>query len=154
PHSVRADTERPPMLRDVGIEQRLGERVPLDATYTDEQGRAVRLGQYFGERPVILALVYYQCPMLCTLVLNGLVSALKALSFDVGRQFDVVNVSINPAETPAIAAAKKQTYLESYRRPGAEAGWHFLTAEQASIDRLAEAVGFHYRQDPRTGEFA
>lgn len=145
--------ERRP-LPEVGIDQRLGVRAPLDLVFHDEEGQPVRLGEYFGRRPVILSLVYYECPMLCTLVLNGLVSALRALSFDVGRELEVVTVSIAPNETPALAKAKKQVYLESYRRPGAADGWHFLTGESAAIERLASAVGFRYRRDPHSGELA
>ncbi len=145
---------RPPVLREVGLDQKLGGQIPLDVAFRDEAGQAVTLQQYFGKRPVILVLAYYQCPMLCTLVLNGLTSALRTLSFDIGQQFEVVTVSIDPADTPALAAAKKQTYLDSYRRPGADAGWHFLTGDVASIDRLAQAVGFRYRYDPVRKEFA
>ncbi len=146
--------EVPQALRDVGIEQRLGASVPLDLRLRDESGEMVELGSYFGSRPVVLALVYYECPMLCTLVLNGLVSSLKALAFDAGREFDVVAVSFDPEETPALAAAKKETYLHSYRRPNAAAGFHFLTGDAESIRRLAEAVGFRYRYDPASDEFA
>lgn len=144
----------PEALRDVGIEQRLGASVPLDLRLRNESGELVELGSYFGSRPVVLALVYYECPMLCTLVLNGLVSSLKALAFDAGREFDVVAVSFDPEETPALAAAKKETYLHSYRRPNAAAGFHFLTGDAESIRRLAEAVGFRYRYDPASDEFA
>ena len=128
--------------------------MPLDLTFRDETGQPVTLGQYFGSKPVILALVYYECPMLCTLTLNGLVSALKAVSFDVGNQFNVVTVSFNPAETPNLAAAKKETYLKSYGRAGADAGWHFLTGDAANIKRLVDAVGFRYRYVPEQKQFA
>jgi protein SCO1/2 len=144
----------PEPLRDVGIDQRLGERVPLDLALRDESGAAVRLGDYFGRTPVILSLAYYDCPMLCTLVLNGMVRALNALPFDVGDRFAVVTVSIDPQETPALAAAKKEVYLGNYRRPGAAAGWHFLTGEADALARLADAVGFRYRRDERSGDFA
>ena len=142
------------ILRDIGIDQHLNEQVPLDLTFRDEAGQSVRLGQYFGQKPVILALVYYECPMLCTLTLNGLVSALKAVSFGVGNEFNVVTVSFNPAETPSLAAAKKNTYLKSYGRAGAETGWHFLTGDDASIKRLVDAVGFRYRYLPEQKQFA
>lgn len=145
---------RPPILRNVGIEQRLGQSLPLDAIFQDESGRAVRLRDYFGKRPVVLVLAYYNCPMLCTEVLNGLLSSLRALSFDVGREFEVVTVSFDPRERPADAAAKKKPYVEAYKRPGAAAGWHFLTGGQGSIDRLTTAVGFRYRYDERLGQFA
>lgn len=148
-----ADT-RPPMLRDVGIDQRLGQMLPLDAIFQDELGRPVRLGQYFGQRPVVLVLAYYNCPMLCTQVFNGLVSALRVLSFDAGRQFEVVAVSFDPRDRPADAAAKKRPYLSEYGRPGAAAGWHFLTGSLASIERVTGAVGFHSRFDESLGQFA
>lgn len=145
---------RPPELRDVGIDQRLDDQAPLDLEFRDEDGRQVRLATYFGSRPVILVLAYYECPMLCTLVLNGLTSALRVLSFDIGKQFEVVTVSIDPQETPALAMAKKEAHLKQYARSGAGDGWHFLTGEQSSIARLADAVGFRYRYDPATGQFA
>jgi protein SCO1/2 len=146
--------EKPAILREVGIDQRLDERVPLDLPFRDEDGRDVRLGDYFGERPVLLALVYYECPMLCTQVLNGLVSALTVLSLSAGREFDVVAVSFDPAEGPGLAMAKKRSYLQRYERPGTEAGWHFLTGEQASIERLTRAVGFRYAYDRKRDQFA
>ncbi|MBI3768326.1 MAG: SCO family protein [Deltaproteobacteria bacterium] len=145
---------RPPALREVAIEQRLDAQVPLDLAFRDESGAPVNLGQYFGTRPVILSLVYYQCPMLCTLVLNGLVRALRVLSFDPGREFEIVTVSFNPRETPELAATKKATYLGEYDRPGAAAGWHFLTGDADAIERLARAVGFHYTYVPEEQQFA
>ena len=151
---ARPEDARPPILRDIGFDQRLGEAVPLDVALRDEAGRAVRLGDYFGRRPVVLSLVYYECPMLCTLALNGLLSALKTLSFDVGKEFEVVTVSFEPRETPELAAAKKQAYLERYGRPGAAEGWHFLTGEEASIGRLTKAVGFRYAWDAPTRQYA
>jgi protein SCO1 len=152
---VRAEnTTKPPVLANVGIDQHLNEQVPLDLMFRDETGQPVRLGQYFGNKPVILALVYYECPMLCTLTLNGLASAMKALTFNVGDQFNVVTVSFNPQETPALAAAKKKTYLKRYGRPGADKGWHFLTGDEASIRRLAKAVGFRYQYLPEKKQYA
>lgn len=145
---------RPPILRYVGIDQRLGQPLPLDAVFQDETGRAVRLGQYFGKRPVVLVLAYYNCPMLCTEVLNGLLSSIRVLSFDAGRQFEIVTVSFDPRERPSDAAAKKKPYLAAYRRPGAAEGWHFLTGGQGSIERLTGAVGFRYRFDERLGQYA
>ncbi len=145
---------RPAMLRDVAFEQRLNVLLPLDLAFRDERGREVRLGDYFGPRPVVLALVYYECPMLCTQVLNGLTSALEVLPLEIGRDFTVVTVSFDPQETPALAAAKKRTYMERYRRPGAAAGWHFLTGGEASIRRLTDAVGFRYAYDERIDQFA
>ena len=142
------------MLRDVGIEQRLGQPLPLDAIFQDESGRAVRLGQYFGKRPVVLVLAYYNCPMLCTQVFNGLVSALRVLTFDAGKEFEVVAVSFDPRDRAPDAAAKKKAYVDEYRRPGAAMGWHFLTGGAAPIERLTRAAGFRYRYDETTGQFA
>jgi protein SCO1/2 len=149
-----ADLNRPPLLSQVGIEQRLNERLPLDLPFRDETGTEVVLRDYFGRRPVILTLVYYECPMLCTLVLNGLVRALKVLSFEPGREFEIVTVSFDPGETPALAAAKKETYLEQYGRAGAGGGWHFLTGTPESIEGLAQAVGFRYAYDAGRDEYA
>jgi protein SCO1/2 len=154
PTHAQTEQAQDAILREIGIDQHLNEQIPLDLTFRDEAGQSVQLGQYFGKKPVILALVYYQCPMLCTLTLNGLVSALKVLSFDVGNQFNVVTVSFNPSETPQLAAQKKQTYLKSYGRAGADAGWHFLTGDEANIKRLTEAVGFRYRWVPEQNQFA
>ena len=144
----------PRLLNDVAIEQNLNAQVPLGLMFKDENGRQVRLGDYFGQKPVVLALVYYDCPMLCTEVLNGMTSAFRVLKFDVGKQFNVVTVSFDPREAPALAAAKKKTYLQRYDRPGAEAGWHFLTGQQSSIQALTKAVGFHYQWDPQTQQYA
>lgn len=154
--SIAAPSDaKPPQLKEVGIDQNLDGQVPLDLMFRDESGNSVRLGDYFDEgKPVILTLVYYECPMLCTLVLNGLTSALRTLSFDVGRQFEIVTVSFDPKETPELAAGKKETYIEAYRRPGAENGWHFLTGEPAAIESLARSVGFRYRYDPQVAQFA
>jgi protein SCO1/2 len=143
----------PDILEKVGIDQKLNAQVPLDAVFRDELGRQVKLGDYFGKRPVVLSLVYYECPMLCTQVLNGAVSAFKVLTFNVGDEFDVVTVSFNPKETPAMAAAKKQTYLAKYGRPEAAGGWHFLTGEQPAIDALASSVGFRYVFDKSSQQY-
>ena len=145
---------RPAALRDVGFDQRLGDSLPLDIALRDEAGRVVKLGDYFGRRPVVLTVVYYECPMLCTLTLNGLVSALATLSFDVGREFEVVTVSFDPTEGPELARAKKAAYLQRYKRAGAEAGWHFLTGDEAALKALTSAVGFRYAWDDRTRQFA
>ncbi len=145
---------RPPALREVAIDQNLDAQVPLDLAFRDESGTPVTLGQYFGRRPVILSLVYYQCPMLCTLVLNGLVRALRTLTFDPGREFELVTVSFDPRETPELAAKKKATYLGEYERAGADVAWHFLTGDAAAIERLARAVGFHYTYVPEEKQFA
>lgn len=149
-----AAAAKPGLLSKIAIDQRLNQQVPLDLTFVEESGREVRLGEYFGKRPVLLALVYYECPMLCTQVLNGVVSALGTLKFDVGREFDVVAVSINPREGPGLASQKKAAYLERYGRPHTAAGWHFLTGRQESITRLADAVGFRYEYDPKIGQYA
>jgi protein SCO1 len=132
----------------------LNERVPLDLVFRDETGKAVRLGDYFGHRPVILNLVYFECPMLCTQVLNGLVSSLKVLSFSVNREFDIVTVSFNPQEGSPLAAAKKESYLNRYGRSGAAGGWHFLTGHEESIQALTRAVGFRYAFDSQTRQYA
>ncbi|MGD9764430.1 MAG: SCO family protein [Candidatus Binatia bacterium] len=155
PTAVRgaADT-RPAALREVGIEQRLNEQVPLDLRFRNEAGETVTLRSLMRDKPVILSLVYYECPMLCTLVLNGLVRSMKALPFDAGQQFDVITVSFNPDETPALAAEKKAKYLAEYGRDGAAQGWHFLTGDEASIKQLSEAVGFRYQYLPEKNEFA
>ena len=145
---------RPPGLKNVGIEQRLDEQIPPDLTFRDETGKSVQLGDYFGKKPIILNLVYYQCPMLCGEVLSGLESALRVLKFDVGKEFDVLTVSFDPKETPEMAAAKKTEYLKRYGRPGADQGWHFLTGPASSIDVLTKAAGFQYQYDPKTGQFA
>lgn len=144
----------PSGLRDVGIDQKLDNQIPLDLPFRDESGAAVRLRGYFGRKPVILALVYYDCPMLCTIVLNGLLHSLKELKPNVGQQFEVVTVSFDPNETPALAAAKKAIYIGLYGRPGAAAGWHFLTGEESSIHQLTQAVGFRYNYDPQTKQYA
>jgi protein SCO1/2 len=145
---------RPGLLNRIAIDQRLNTQVPLDLPFVDESGKDVRLGDFFGKRPVILALVYYECPMLCTQVLNGLVSALGVMNFEPGREFDVVAVSFNPKEGPGLAAQKKASYLERYGRPHTAAGWHFLTGPESSITRLTEAVGFKYEFDPEIQQFA
>jgi protein SCO1 len=145
---------RPGLLGRIRIDQRLNEQVPLDIPFTDETGREIRLGELFGKRPVILALVYYECPMLCTQVLNGLVTALGVMSFEPGREFDVVAVSFNPKEGPGLASQKKANYLERYGRPQTSAGWHFLTGEEDSIKRLTDAVGFRYEFDPEIQQYA
>ena len=147
-------TAKPGLLKKIGIDQRLHQQVPLDLVFTDETGRDAPLGEFFGKRPVILALVYYECPMLCTQVLNGVVSALSVLTFDVGREYEVVAVSINPKETPGLAAQKKQAYLDRYKRPQTAAGWHFLTGKEENIQRLAAAVGFRYAYDEEIQQYA
>jgi protein SCO1/2 len=144
----------PDILKNIGFDQRLNEQVPLDLAFRDEAGRTVRLGEYFGQKPVILSLVYYHCTTLCPLILNGLVKSLDGISFDLGKQFAIVTVSIDPREGPAEAAAKKAQVLPRYGRPGGEAGWHFLTGEEAAIQQLTKAAGFRYAYDAKADEFA
>jgi len=143
----------PELLKRVGIDQKLGSQVPLDLTFVDESGRAVTLSEYFGNRPVVLTLVYYECPMLCTQVLNGAVGAFKTMNFTAGQEFDVLTISFDPNDTAALATQKKATYIAKYGRPQAAAGWHFLTGKQASIDGLANAVGFRYVYDAPTKQY-
>jgi protein SCO1 len=145
---------RPGILSKIAIDQRIGSQVPSDIAFVDDMGRPVKIGDYFGKRPVVLALVYYECPMLCTQVLNGLVSTLGVLNFEAGREFDVVAVSFNPKEGPGLASQKRASYIERYGRPQAAGGWHFLTGTQESITRLTDAVGFKYEYDPKIGQFA
>ena len=145
---------RPPGLKNVGIEQRLNEQVPLDLQFRDETGKPVKLGDYFGKKPVILSLVYFRCPMLCSELLSGLEGSLKGVSFDVGKEFDVLTVSFDPKDTPEAATEKKAEALKHYRRQGAAAGWHFLTGSQESITALTKAVGFSYDYDEKSGQFA
>ena len=145
---------KPPGLKDVGIRQNLNEQIPLDVTFHDESGKTVRLGEYIGKKPVILNFVYLRCPMLCSELLIGLESSLKVLKFDVGKEFDVVTVSFDPTDTPALARAKKADILKRYNRAGAENGWHFLTGSQESITAVTNAAGFQYQFDKKTGQFA
>jgi protein SCO1/2 len=144
----------PAPIREIGFDQNLNQRVPLDTEFTDERGETVRIGEYFGSKPVVLALVYYDCPMLCTLVLNSIASTLGVLSLDAGRDFELVVVSFDPRETPAQASSRKAEYLNRYSRPTADAGSHFLTGTQPSIERLTKAVGFRYTWDEPSGQWA
>jgi protein SCO1 len=145
---------RPPRLENVGIDQHLDAQIPPNLTFTDDRGRSVMLGEYFGRKPLILNLVYYNCTMLCGEELAGLTRALKLVKFDLGKEFEVVTVSFDPRETPAIAAAKKKDFIARYGRPGAADGWHFLTGSPDSINALANAVGFKYHYDPETHQYA
>ena len=142
------------MLNTVSFDQRLDAQVPLDLVFHDESGAPVRLGDYFSTKPSILTLNYYECPNLCPLILSNLAESMRGLSFELGNQFAVVTVSIDPRETRALAATKKATYLERYGRAGAARNWHFLTGEQGSIDPLAEAVGFRYTYDAQQNQYA
>jgi len=147
----------PDILQKIGIEQKLGEQLPLDTEFKDESGRTVKLGEVFNSgRPVVLAFVYYECPMLCNEVLNGLTGSLKGISFSAGKEFDVVAISFDARENekPDLAKNKKLSYMERYGRPGTEKGWHFLTGTQDSIDKITKAAGFSYQWDERSEQFA
>jgi protein SCO1/2 len=145
---------RPELLKQVGIDQKLNQTIPLNLTFRDENGQTVQLAQFFGHKPVILTLVYYNCPMLCTQVLNGVESGLKELQTDIGKQFEVVTVSIDPTESHVLAKVKQEMYVGMYGRPDAAQGWHFLTGDEPQIKQLADAVGFRYAYDPDTKQFA
>jgi len=145
----------PPQLEDVGIEEHLEAEIPMDLEFRDEYGAVVTLGDYFdGTKPVILTLNYYKCPMLCGLQLNGLLEGLMDLDWTPGQEFELVTVSINPLETPALATEKKQNYIKRYERPSAAKGWHFLTGREPEIRQLASTLGFGYFYDRETGEYA
>jgi protein SCO1/2 len=144
----------PNVLRDVGIDQRLDSQLPLELAFRDENGRAVKLSDYFDSRPVVLVLAYYRCPMLCTQVLNGLVKSMREMNLELGKQYRVLTVSFDPSEGPELAARKKATYSESYARPGADDGWHFLTGGKDAIAKLTEAAGFRYLFDPTNNQYA
>ena len=145
---------RPPGLTNVGIKQNLNQQVPDGLVFTDDLGRQVKLGDYFGKKPIILNLVYFTCPMLCGEELAGMESALRVLKFDVGKEFDVITISFDPKDTPEAAAKKKEQILRRYKRSGAEQGWHFLVGQQESIDAVTKAVGFQYEYDAKTEQFA
>lgn len=144
----------PAMLKGVGIEQKLDSQMPLEARFVDESGQSVRFGQYFHGKPVIIAPVYYRCPMLCNLVLSGLVSSLQKISLQPGKDFEIIALSFDPRETPDLARAKRENYLRKYNRPAADAGWHFLTGKEDAIKQVTDALGFGYRWDPRQQQWA
>jgi protein SCO1 len=157
PYTPSSPTGLPPALENVGIDQKLDSQLPLDLLFTDENGAQVRLGDYFGKKPVIVSLVYYDCPMLCNQVLNGMISAFRVMAFQPGEEFDVVTVSFDAREKAAQAAAKKKTYIDylpAASRAKAATGWHFLTGDETNIKRLTEAIGFRYRYDSVTNQFA
>jgi protein SCO1/2 len=154
PQLARAESTLPPQLRSVGFDQKLNQQVPPDLPFLDETGAPVKLGDYFTDKPVILVLAYYRCPMLCTEVLNGLTKAMLDVPFQPGRDYRVVTVSFDPREKPGLAAAKKQTYVDRYGRPGAAEGWHFLTGEPDAIRKLTDAVGFRYVYDEKLDQYA
>lgn len=147
-------SKMPGPLKNVTFEQHLGSQLPLDATFRDETGNAVKLGDFFGKKPVILTFVYYDCPMLCTLILNGLAKALAVLTFDPGREYEVVAISINPKETPQQAATAESTTVKRFGRQETAPGWHFLVGSQDQIDRVASIAGYGYQFVPETGEYA
>jgi protein SCO1/2 len=149
-----AQPAAPGVLDKVGIDEKLNSQIPLDLHFRDETGRDVQLREFFGKRPVILTLVYFKCPMLCTLELNDLVRAMNVMKASAGEQFDIVTVSFDPRETPDLAAAKKREYCHTYRRAGGEKGWHFLTGEQSQIEQLAAAAGFRYTYDAKFDQYA
>jgi protein SCO1/2 len=154
PNLEKPDNVTPSVLKDIGFDQNLGAQTPMDALFRDETGKDVALGQLFRGKPVVLTLVYYKCPMLCRITMNGVASALSILTLDAGRDFDVVTVSFDPAEGPEEATKKKKETLARYRRPDAEGAWHFLTGTKESIARLTKAVGFRYAWDTRTEQWA
>jgi len=141
-------------LKEIAFDQKLGAQLPLDLPFTDDTGKAVRLGEYFGQKPVLMLITYFNCTMLCPLLLDGLVRALRPISFDIGQQFTVLTVSINPRETPAIAASRKELYVQRYGRPGADRGWHFLTGTADAIAALTQPIGFRFVYDKKTDEYA
>jgi protein SCO1/2 len=144
----------PPALRNIGFDQNIDQQLPLDATFVDDAGKAVTLGSFYGQRPVLLAFVYYTCPLLCTQVLNAMTATVSNLPLDAGKDFDLVIVSIDPKDTPAVAAAKKAEFVHRYKNPNAEAGWHFLTGTEPEIRRVANAAGFRYSWDEQTQQYA
>jgi protein SCO1/2 len=157
PYEPAAPSGLPKVLKEVGIDQKLNQPLPADAVFKDETGAAIKLGDYFGKRPIVMALVYYDCPMLCTQVLNGMISSFKTLSLKPGEDFDIISISFDPRETAALADAKKKVYvnyLPEPKRAGANTGWHFLTGDEENIRRVTEAVGFRYRFDQATNQFA
>jgi protein SCO1/2 len=150
------DNGLPKVLNEVGIQQKLNEQLPLETEFKNEDGKTVKIGDYFGKRPVILALVYYECPMLCSEVLNGLTGSLKSLNYNVGKEFDVLAISFDARENDKtdLAKNKKASYVQRYAREGSENGWHFLTGTQDSIDKITQTVGFGYKWDESTQQFA
>ena len=157
PYNPPAPSGLPKALDDVGIDQKLDEQLPLDLEFRNERGEAVKLGKYFGNKPVVLSLVFYECPMLCNQVLNGMVGAFRVMSFRPGKEFEVITVSFDSRETSTLAAAKKSTYvayLPEEKRTDAARGWHFLTGDETNIKRLTNAVGFRYHFDEATNQFA
>ncbi len=154
PQRVVTDNVKPKLLEQVGIDQKLDSQLPLDAVFRDETGAEVKLGQYFGKRPAVLVFVYFNCPMLCPQVLDGVNGALKAIKFTVGKEFDVIAISIDPTDTPPNATDAKRRYVQDYGRAGAEHGWHFLTGDEPAIAAVTKAAGFRYAYDPEIKQYA
>jgi protein SCO1 len=154
PHASPGQSVPKEISLKAGLEQRLNVQVPLDLIFRDETGQAARLGNYFGAKPVILALGYYECPNMCTLVFNALLSCVQDLKLDAGKDFEIVIVSFNAGETSSLAAARKQTYTQRYGRPDGARGWHFLTGNEPAVRQLAERVGYYYVFDPQTKQYA
>jgi protein SCO1/2 len=154
--STQAQTpaEQKKIMSQVRVDQNLGKKIPLDVTFLDEKGVSVPIGNYFKDRPVLITPVYYECPMLCTITLTDLVNALKTVPLEPGKDFEILTFSINPKEGPELASKKKASYVNVYRRPSAAQGWHFMTGDQASIEKLTEALGFHYAYDAQSGQYA
>jgi protein SCO1/2 len=144
----------PEILKQVGITQNLNAQIPADLEFRDETGKSVHLGEFFGKNPIVLSLVYFDCPALCTEVLNGELRTMKAIALDLGKDFEAVTVSFEPKDTPALAKAKRDVYLGQYGRPGAADHWHFLTGEQRSIDTLTNVAGFRYAYDSSAKQYA
>jgi protein SCO1/2 len=151
---TEAESALPQILKGVGFDQKLNESIPLDVSFRDETGREVKLADYFDGKPVVLAMAYFRCPMLCTQVLNGLVEGLRETNLAMGKDYRVLTVSFDPSDSPKMAAAKRKNYIRAYGDPEAAQDWHFLTGPQASIERLAHAIGFRYAYDPLSDQYA
>jgi len=155
PSAIADSSATPPKLPGkVALQQKLNAQIPLDLMFRDEAGRIVRLSKFFGKKPVILSFMYYRCPMLCSMVQEGMTSALTEVKFDIGREYDVITVSIDPRDMPEAAAEKKEHYVKRYGRLSAAGGWHFLTAHESAIKKLTGSVGFEYAYDPQANQFA
>jgi protein SCO1/2 len=155
PGSPPPDTPLPPPpIKDVGFDQRLGEGIPLDLVFRDEEGESVRLSKYFGKRPVVLSLVYFNCPMLCGMTTDGLVRSVRALRFEPGTDYEILSVSFDPRETAGMASEKKRTVMAQFGRQSGPGGWHFLTGDAASVRALTSALGFRYVWDAEQKQFA
>ncbi len=152
--ALHAHAQSRPIGAEVGIEQHLGAQIPLDLEFKDEQGRTIELRSFFGDKPVIVVCVYYRCPMLCNEVLNGVLKSSQAMNLELNKDYAIVTISVDPRETPELAVAKKKKYAGRYLRRGAQEGWRFLTGDANSIDSLTKTVGFRYRYDRQTDQYA